>query len=98
MSTIFALWNTIVISAAVIAIVIIAIGLMIRVIEPLSALRRIGGTLGCIVILAMLPPLIVHLWHWLSLWQQIGIAVLGFTAALVWNRRTKPSRKGRADR
>ena len=97
MNMIFELWNAMLISAAVTSIIVIALGLLIRVIEPLKALRRIGATIGCMVILVMLPPIIVHLWHSLSLWQQIGVAFLIFMAAFVWNRRTKATRTRNTD-
>lgn len=80
---------------AVIAIVVIAFGLMIRVIKPPDALRRIGAALGGMVISIVVPPIIIHLWGALSLWQRLGItALVGFGLAVAWNRYPNRSRKG----
>ena len=97
MMSIVLLWDMMVMSLSVIAIVVIALGLMIRVIDPLSAFRRVGVTLGCMVILVMVPSIIVHLWEALSLWQQLGIVALaGLAVAVAWERRQGHSRKRRS--
>lgn len=90
MMSIVVLWDTIVVSLAVIAMVVIALGMMIRVIDPPSAFRRIGAALGCMIVLVMVPSIIVHLWGALSLWQQLGIvALIGLAVAVFWSRRSR---------
>ncbi len=94
MTIIVLLWDMMVVSLAVIAMVIIVLGLMIRVIDPLSAFRRIGTTLGCMIVLVMVPSIIVHLWGALSVWEQLGIiALVGLLAAVAWARCQGYSRK-----
>lgn len=85
MRTILRLWDIVVASAAVVAFIVIAFGLMIGAVEPCSVWKRIGATLGCAVILIVFPPIVAHLWHLLSLWQQLGMVTLAVcfgTAAL----------------
>lgn len=94
MNSLLQMWDAVLASVAVIIIVVIALGLIIRVIEPPSAFRRIVATLGCMVILIMIPPIILHLWFSLSPWQQIGIvALLGFAIVVTLSRRHASSRK-----
>lgn len=94
MRSIIALRDELVASAAVVAIVVIALGLMIRVIDPSIALRRIGAALGYVIILIMVPPIIVHLWGALTLWQQLGvIAALGVTVTIVLHGRGSSSNR-----
>lgn len=92
MRSIFTLWDGMVTSSAVVAIVVISFGLMIRAIDPSSALRRIGVTLGCMAILIMVPPIIAHLWGALTLWQQLGIFLLfGVMGAIALHDRGSDS-------
>lgn len=91
MSSILQLWDVVVVSVAVIAITAILLGLMIRVIEPPNALRRIGAALGCMVILIVVLPIIMHLWGRLSLWQRLGVVGLGLAVTLT----CYPNRPGR---
>lgn len=95
MKSIFELWDAVVVSGAVIAIAGIALGLMTRVIEPPNALRRIGATLGCMVILTMVPPIFLHLLGTLSLWQRfVIVALVGLGSAVAWERYHDRPRKG----
>lgn len=94
MNSLLQVWDAVIASAAVIIIVLITLGLMIPVIQPAKAFRRIGATLGCMVVLVMLPPIILHSWFSLSMWQQLGIVVvLGFVVLVMLSRRHVPSRK-----
>ena len=76
MSTFFGFWDATVESAAVIIIVVIAIGLMVGLLEPALALTRIAMVLGGVILLLILPAIISGIWHTLSLGQQLGIIFL----------------------
>lgn len=94
MRMIVALWDVVVVSGAVIAIIVIALGFMIRMIAPPSALKGIGTSLACMVVLVMAPSITVHLWEALSLWQQLGIAALiGIAVAISWERHDVRAQK-----
>lgn len=66
------LWSTRVESAAVIAIVVIAIGLILGMVDARRAYIRIGTVLAILVLLLTLPPVLVSLWHALSFWHSLG--------------------------
>ena len=89
MTDILSWWNAILEAAAVIAIVVIAIGLMIGVIDARRAVGRIGAVLGTIVLLLVLPSILLGLWRSLSLWQQLGIiTLLGLVVVAIFHRGT----------
>jgi len=76
MRSILSFWDTMVESVAVIAIVVIALGLTFGTINRDRILPHLGAVLGALVLLITLPPILVGIWHSLSLWQQLGIATL----------------------
>lgn len=89
MTDILSWWNAI-LEAAVIAIVVIAIGLMIGVIDARRAVGRIGAVLGAVVLLLVLPSILLGLWRSLSLWQQLGIiTLLGLVVAVIFRKGTQ---------
>lgn len=87
MTGILSLWDAIVEAGAVIAIVVIAIGLMVRVIDGYRAFARLGAVCGALVLLLILPPILLSLWHSLSVWQQLGIILLSWILGLIVLRR-----------
>jgi hypothetical protein len=74
MNSLLKLWDAIAVSMAVITLVVIAIGLMIGLVELPTAIKRIGLTFACLILVLVLPPIVVCLWHGLSLWQQLGLS------------------------
>lgn len=60
------LWDALVACAATLGIIITAFGVMLQILEPSEGLRRIGGMVGCALLLTILPAIIVSIWlHWL---------------------------------
>lgn len=97
MNSILSLWNAITVSTALIILVGSAIGIMIGVIEPARAARRVITVLACIVLLLMLPPILVGLWRSLSFGQQLAIVMfVGLIAYLALRGRS--SHNGNRDR
>jgi hypothetical protein len=97
MTGILSLWDGLVELTAVIAIVVIAIGLMIGMIDAHRALVRLGAVLGCLALLLILPLILVGLWHSLDLRQQFEIATLFGLVGLV-TLRSCASRKRKRNR
>lgn len=88
------LWNAIVEAGAVIAIVMIAIGFMIGMVDAHRALGRLGAVVGCLVSLLILPPILLSRWHSLSFWQQLGIvALVGLVGSIALRARPHHGRK-----
>lgn len=89
MTSVLSLWNVIVEAGAVIAIVVIAIGIMVGAIDIHRAVGRLGAVAGTLVLLLMLPPILVSIWHSLSVWQQVGIlSLLGALGAVAMRGRS----------
>lgn len=94
MNSILSAWNVIVESAALIAIIAIALGLMIGMLDLDRLCRRIGAVLGAVVLLLVLPPILVGIWRSLSVWQELGIvALLVLVGAIALRRCTSHSKK-----
>lgn len=84
------LWNFMVSAAAVIAIVVIAIGLMVGMTDAHRAFARLGAVFAILVLLLVLPPILVGLWRTLSIGQQFGIIMLwGLLVVVFFLRRTR---------
>ena len=47
---------------AMIALILTAFGLMLGIVKPADALRRVGAILGVIMLLMVLPAVLVNLW------------------------------------
>ena len=88
MNTILGLWDALVESLALIAIVVTVLGLMVRVIELGRGLQIIGSTLAALVLLVMLPAILIGIWHTLSSWQKLGsIGLLSLVGAVMYESR-----------
>jgi hypothetical protein len=82
-------------SAAAIAIILTAFGLMVGVLKPADALRRVGVIVGIVILLMVLPAIIASTWSDMSVWQKMGLAgiVLGIVALAGPRRRKERSSK-----
>jgi hypothetical protein len=86
------IWNGLVGCVALLGIVVIAFGIMLRVMDVSEGLRRLGLVLGCAVLLTLLPSVIVGIWSGLTIWQKIGILTIVAAAMLVlFAARRKPT-------
>ena len=94
MTGLLRLWSYIVESAVVIVILVTAVGMMIGLIEPKDALKRMGTILVFAVLLQALPPIIPNLWSTLSQWQHFGvITFFGLVGVLVLPRSRHGTKK-----
>jgi hypothetical protein len=88
-------WVALAGSLAMIAIILTAFGLMLGIVKPADALRRVGGILGIIMLLMVLPAVLVNIWSGMSLWQQLGLAVIGIGVWQWWRPRRQTRVKRR---
>lgn len=69
-------WDAVVISAALIAMIVLALRLMVRAAKLEDIPRHIGVIVGFVIALTILPAVILSLWNALSVAQRLGIAAL----------------------
>lgn len=70
----FSLWDGLVGSAALIAIIILALSVIVSAIKVGDVPRHLGVIVGIMILLIMLPAIIVSLWNSMTLGQHLGIA------------------------
>jgi hypothetical protein len=81
-------WDRLVESVAGIAFIVTAFALMLGIMKPDVAFKRIGGLLAVVVVLIILPGVIMNTWQAISPWQQIGVlAVLVAGCAIAFSHR-----------
>ncbi len=90
MNDLLHLWDEMAASLAVIVIVMTAIGLMLRLVEPTHAFKRVGLVLGCLILLLILPPILVGIWRSLSIGQQLGTIILAIALGVISSRAVTP--------
>lgn len=87
-------WNVLVESAALIAIVVLAIGVMVGAMKIGENLRHLGAVLGITILLTMVPAIILGLWSAMSLGQHLGIILIcAAIATSIVKSRKKPEKR-----
>lgn len=87
-------WVALAGSLAMIALILMSFALMLGIVKPADAIRRVGAILGVVLLLLVLPGVIVSIWSGISLWRKIGIAGLAILF-LVLARARKTARRHR---
>jgi len=92
----YRVWDGLVGCLALLGVVVIAFGIMLRIIDASEGLRRLGLMLDCAIFLTLLPSVIVGIWSELSMGQKIGILTVLAVGMLVLfaTGRRRPSRTG----
>ena len=85
-------WVALTGSVAMIALILTAFGLMLGIVKPADALRRIAAILGVIMLLLVLPAMLVSIWSGMSLWQRLALAAIVLGVCLL-KRPRRESRK-----
>jgi hypothetical protein len=85
-------WVALAGSLTMIALILTAFGLMLGILKPADALRRVGAILGVVMLLMVLPAVLVNFWSGMSLWQRLVLAALGI-AVWQWRRPRRRARK-----
>ena len=83
-------------SLATIAIILTAFGIMLGIVKPSDAMTRVGTILGVVIVLMLAPGILAGVWSAMSLWQRIGLTMLG-VGAWQWLRPRRQARKDRKD-
>jgi hypothetical protein len=84
-------WMALAGSVAMIALILTAFGLMLGIVKPADALRRVAAILGVVMLLLVLPAVIVSIWSGMSLWQRLAVAAI---AMGIWLLK-RPGRESR---
>jgi hypothetical protein len=85
-------WVALAGSLTMIALILTAFGLMLGIVKPADALRRVGAILGVVMLLMVLPAVLVNLWSGMSLWQQLALAAIVLGICLL----KRPRRQARS--
>jgi len=83
-------------SVAAIAIILTALGLMVGIVKPAEAFKRIGVIVGIVILLMMLPAVLVNAWSSMSLWCRLGLAAVGIMVWAWWELRLARNRRRRS--
>jgi hypothetical protein len=85
-------WVAIAGSVATIALILTAFGLMLGIVKPADALRRVAAILGIVMLLMVLPAVLVNISSGMSLWQRLGLAAIGI-GFWQWRRPRRQHRR-----
>jgi hypothetical protein len=83
---------------ATIAIIVAAFGLMLGILKPADAFKRIGVTVGIVIALLILAQVVIAEWLALTIWQQFGVVAVGLGACLFIGGRKSRAGKGQVRR
>lgn len=92
---IFSVWDGLVGSAALIAIIILALCVMVNTVEPSDAPRHLSVIVGVAIMLIMLPAAIVALWSSMTVGQHLGIAMIVIAIIFLISTAQRKSRNTR---
>jgi uncharacterized membrane protein YoaK (UPF0700 family) len=92
----FSLWDGLVGSVALIAIIVLALCVMVGAVKREDVLRHLGVIVGIVILLIMLPAIIVSLWNSMTLGQHVGIVMVGIVIVVLYGAfRQLPRNVGR---
>jgi hypothetical protein len=89
------LWVTLTESVATIALILTAFGLMLGIVKPADALRRVAAILGIVMLLMVLPALLVNVWTAMSLWQRLALTAIGIGFSQLFRPRRKARKRNK---
>lgn len=69
---------------AVLAIIVTAFGLMLGILKPADAFKRIGVIVGTVIALLIVPQVVVCTWSAIPVWQQLALIVIGLVILLAF--------------
>lgn len=75
-------WAGIVESVALVAIAILALGIIVQAVKLSDVVKHLGTILCIAILLLMLPAIMARVWSAMSNWQHLGIVILGVMIGL----------------
>ncbi len=88
-------WDGLVGSAALIAIILLALCVMVSAVKLGDVPRHLGVIVGIVILLIILPAIIIGLWNAMSFGQHLGIAtILIAIIFLISAAHRKPKKQG----
>ena len=87
-------WVSLLGALAIIAMILLAIGIMLGVVKLRDALKHTVAIVGIVIGLTVVPDILGSAWSIMSLWQQIGLIAIGI-AVFHWLRPRQQSRNRR---
>ena len=88
-------WDGLVGSAALIAIIVLALYVMVRAVKLGDVPRHLGVIAGIVILLITLPAIIISLWNSMTLGQHLGIASIFIAIIFLISATRRKSRKAR---
>ena len=95
-ATLWRFWVTTVEFLAILAIVCVGFGTMLRLVKIGDAVKYVGVVGGFVIVLLLLPEFLVSTWSSLLLWQKIGVIVFVVIALVLLGRLRSRTGKGSA--
>jgi Mg2+/citrate symporter len=92
-------WVALTGSISLIALILTAIGLMLGIVKPSDALKRIGAILVIVIPLSLIPGLVATVWSGMSMGQHLSADAIAL-GVLQWPRprpKTRNKKRHRAD-
>lgn len=68
---------------AVVALALTAFGIMLGLLKPADALKRVAAVVGVLVALMFIQCVLVSAWSGIYLWQQIALIAVGICVWLL---------------
>jgi hypothetical protein len=75
-------WAGIVESAALFAMTVLSFGVMVRIVNSSDVLKYLGAILCVTILLLELPAIMASAWSSMTIWQHLGIVILGIAVGL----------------
>jgi hypothetical protein len=85
-------WLALLGSLATIALILTAFALMLGILKPADAPKRVAAILCAVALLILILGVLVIAWSDLSLWQQIALVTIGI-AVWQWRRPRRPMQR-----
>jgi hypothetical protein len=86
-------WLALTGSVAMAALILTAFGLMLGVVKPADVFKYIGAVLGIMIVLMIAPGILVSAWSSMSLWQRLGLSVIGIGFFCFLQTRRQPKKQ-----
>lgn len=89
-------WEALIGLLATIVLVLTPLGLMLRLMTPVEAMKHVGAMLGIFIALLLIPCILMNAWSSMSVSQQFGLVVMAL-ALWLWLRLPRKKRRNRRE-